>query len=373
MNTNRRPRRSARLSLLALALMLLLTGSAFADGTLGSVSSPSQTESTITVSWTQPTGDYTHCASSHAYQVCIKPDNGIFLVCHVSFSTSASPYTLGGLVPSTLYKIRVLAETTKNGHNCKLREVATIKQATKAHEIFTPPSGSPVPHLSLSSQVGGFIATTHFLPMSGAAPLGVRVCYKRTWWPANLTEVCKNPWLVNNTTRGSNYLDDPAIDQEVPFGELPSCKQYRVVAYGYPGEVFIGEGSIETGGSCSKAAPDLSSGFILEQLISNHIEVAQQYQSATDQYLKGQGKRNGLIDVLTTCDRAVASELQMLAADSETVTTDVDLLDYVFTREPSLLGCWQRSVPRTLTLEPFLSANYPTVLQQIRDDLDPPR
>jgi hypothetical protein len=377
MNTNHRPRRSAQRLLFALAFLLLLTGSSLAtDGTLGSVSSPSQTSSSITVTWTPPTGDYSYCTSPHEYKVCIKESGNLQIACNQEPDyTSGSSYTfdnIGGssLASDTLHRIEVYVMATKNGHNCKLRAVGMIKQATWA---AVPPFIDPLPHLSLSSQAGGFVATTHFAPGPGVSPTGVRVCYKRTWWPENLKEVCKNPWATNNDVRGSGYVAYPAIDQIVPFSALPNCKQYRVVAYGYPGDVFLGEGSIETGGDCKKVATDLSSEFILEQLISHHIEVAQQYQSATDQYLKGQGKRNGLIDMLTTCDRAVASELQMLAADSETVTTDADLLDYVFTREPSLLGCWQSSVPRNLTLEPFLSANYPTVLDQIRGDLDPPR
>jgi hypothetical protein len=181
------------------------------------------------------------------------------------------------------------------------------------------------------------------------------------------------PLVVGQYREGATEIVPSGTETTALFDELPSCRQYRVVAYGYPGEVLLGEGSVETGGSCNKVAHDLSSGFILEQLIAHHTEVAQQYQVATDQYLRGQGRRNGLIDVLAACDPAVTAELQALARDSETVTTDVELLDYVVSKEGPLLTCWQASVPRSLTLQPFVRVNHPTVLQQIRDDLDPPR
>lgn len=382
LNNNHRLRHSAQLSFLALALLLLLTGSALAtSGTLGSVSSPTQTSSSITATWTPPTGDYTHCASVPEYKVCIKESGNLQIACNQEQDfTSGFSYTFDNiagtsLVPGTLYKIVVYANTRKNGGSCKFREVSTIKQATLLADPFPGyPPMVPEGHLSLSSTAGGISATAHFFAGENVTPAMVRICYKAVWWVGlNLLGACKNPWSWGNTVKGAIEIVPSGTDTTAVFSGLPSCRQYRVVAYGYPGELLLGEGSIETGGSCDKVATDFSSGFILEQLISHHPDVAQEYQSATDRYLKGQGKRNGLIDVLVACDRSVATELQELAADSETVTTDTDLLDYVSTRKPSVLDCWQSSVPRNLTLEPFLTANNPAVLEQIRADLDRPR
>ncbi len=348
MNTHDRPPRSARLSLFALALPLLLTGSALAaSGTLGSVSSPTQTSSTITATWTSPTGDYTHCASVPEYKVCIKESGNLQIACNQEQDfTSGFSYTFDNiagtsLVPGTLYKIVVYAKTRKNGANCKFREVSTIKQATLVDDPFPGyPPMVPEGHLSLSSTVGGISATAHFFAGENVTPTMVRICYKAVWWVGlNLLGACKNPWSWGNTVKGATEIVPSGTETTAVFSGLPSCRQYRVVAYGYPGELLLGEGSIETGGSCDKVATDLSSGFILEQLISHHPR-RRPYQSATDRYLKG--KARATASSVTCSLPAIAHGgrgSRRLAAGLETVTTDIDLLDYVLTRKPSVLDC----------------------------------
>lgn len=377
-----RSRRVACLSLFSLAFVGLSTSAALADSSIGWVSSPSQTDTTITVNWSPPASPYSHCAPMPTYQMCIKVKNSLPLVCNVSFPASSSPFTYAGLTPNTDYKIQVRAFTKKNGTNCKFREVATIQQATQMPIPPVQPPGTFPPgfaHLSLP-QVGqgSFTAVATFVPDGGATPTKVRICYKRSWWPMNLVAACNAPWSVVNPTKGAIEFSPPsgAVSTHT-FDNLTECKQYKVVAYGYPGDVILGEGSVHTsnaGGNCPKLATSLTSDFLLSELVSDYQDVAQQYQAATDQHLRSIGKQNGLLDVLAGCDASVPAELQTLADGHETVTTDVDLLDYIHTRG-NLLACWQSSplIPRALTLQSYLSINHPTVLEQIRGELDQPR
>jgi len=351
-----------------------LLASPSADAAHGVTISTGQTDTSISVAWSYPTGEKSQLCFGPELSVCYKEPWTTPTTC-INGLTNAN-HTIQNLDPGTEYKIwgrgkgrfRVLGIWSP----CVWRSAAPVFQSTR---MSTPPPVSG--HLSLdgvsSSSLSATVTVTSPSQLSA-----VNVCYKkRNLVLPTLKGACETvtPYPAPNSEgRGYHRYTTVTSTLSSTFFALAECQHYKVIAIGFespgPGTVVLGEGIVKT--IASQGACNLISfnktGHIGDQVGSDHDEIADDYVQATDAWYSGFYHVDLLTQLGYVEDPDLFNQLSAFAIDNEDPRQDgSDLLRYMVEDRPDLYAAWQEDpqLPQSLTIEGYMEENHPDVLQDI--------
>lgn len=356
-----------------LACLLFIPASAV-EASFGSVWSTSATETTITINWTSlPYGKYKWSGSYPKYKICYKKAGQWVGSCSAhTVTTNSKPYTITGLESGTSYKIKVYSHTLKkniwgNWKNPKFRKVGTLTQSTQ----------TSVAHTGTLSIVGATdssldVKVTYSHPSDFE---NIRVCYKKTGLPISLNAKCSQsdivtPWTASNKNRG--WLEVTSVSNVEmtlhPWTPLSKCRNYKVVAYGFPvGSSFgieIGNHVIgRTNGSCWWW---LKKGIVTE-ISNDHPEVLSAYVEKVNASYEDKGTSlfshlANQYPVLSQVERKLITE----DSNDSSFNNPFELLDYLSDSQTDVLRAWQEEEglkEAQLDLETFTKTEFPEVAE----------
>jgi hypothetical protein len=365
-----------------IALLLFISASAAkAFGSVWSVATGT-TDTTIQINWTAlPYGKYKWSGSYPKYKICFKIAGSWVNACNANtITTNSKPYTITGLTPNTSYKIKVYSHTLKKNwrgkwKRPKFRKVGTLIQSTEE----TLPTEDGTSHTSTVAIVGATdssldVQVTYSHPSEFEY---IRICYKKRWAWISLNARCKDQdgivssWNVSNKKRG--WWDVTSVSSlEVtlhPNTDLKKCRQYKVVAYGFPPDIDfgvpIGTHVIGKTSGCNNKW-FLSKGMIGE-VILNHPQVLNSYVEKVNVLYKNQGMTL-FSHLAKQYPNLLSSNIQQVfVKDADGDLNDTfTLFDYLQENQVDVLHAWQKEgqlKKAQLDLETFIEKEFPEVVQ----------
>jgi len=384
--------RLARIGLIVVWCTLVSLAPALAGDGIGTISLQSRTDTTLTITWTLPSYKYQICNSVDIHKVCWKEAGSSQDTCKLPWTYTNSPtLTIGGLSPSTKYKIKVYTKASKNNKNCKYRRVDGVKYETN-------PTGPPPPTHALKLDSLGNTDMIVIAEWSQPQNLSfVRACYKQAGYPVDLESNCKKapaPFGGDAPDEHKGYGQEnfPMTAQSFPFDGLKNCDKYKVVAYAFdstapnanPGDPnpnpswigdFIGELKEQTGSGCESLWDKIFSIFMWNDLSTNDSDgIAKRYLIDADAlYTGGDGSPtlNSLVAHLGTYDPEIPADANVALLDGDPFYDDATLAEYLLYRKPDALDAWQGDpalVSSNMTLLAWMQTNEPIRLQEIYDE-----
>jgi hypothetical protein len=257
-----------RVTVLACLIILAFSRGSYAGGGYGSVWTGAVTNSSITIDWSDPTGNLRYVSGTPTFQICYKVGGDPEGACNggTVIGTTQKPYQLSGLQSNTSYKIKVFGLTEHKNiwgkwRNPELRKVGTLTQST----TLQPSSANSV-SITGTSASGLDVEVTVPSPQAYGF---IRVCYKTTsnFTPSKFCTTCKGyngpqlGWGGSDANLGWVDLPPSGVTTMFSLQGLKQCRQFEVCAYGFaPGPAadgsLIGKAKAHTGTGCRIGAAE---------------------------------------------------------------------------------------------------------------------
>lgn len=374
-----------RLVAITCLIGLALSRDGRAGGGYGSVWTEGVTSSSITLNWTDPTGNYRYVPGTPpTFQICYKVGGDAEGACNggTVLITQQKPYVLSGLQANTSYKIKVYGWTEHknlvgNWRNPEFRKVGTITQSTK-FQVILPENSIRVSGTSVD---GIDVEVTVPNPQDYEF---IRVCYKTTFnfTLVNFCTTCKSyygplyGWGGSDANLGA--VEEPpagsGFTTTLHLTDLKECRQYKVCAYGFApggGDGFlIGEAKARTGTGCRMIALDLVTSIrdvIADPIEDNYEDVLVQYDSAVTMYYDG----ISILDHISEVHAELAGELAVLEEEGNEFAPGFHMLRFLIQERRDLFDEWQSEpslVASHMTLDLWLQDNRPDLYAALLDE-----
>ncbi|ACA85691.1 fibronectin type III domain-containing protein [Shewanella woodyi] len=367
-------------ALVSSILLLFFCGGANAAGGIGSVWATASDDSSISITWSVPSGDYDHVGSN--YKVCYRKTPTVN-VCGVGpYYEASNSYHATGLSSGTEYKFKVWCYCKKRNwrgkwKDAKWRKIGTYKQST---------SPEPEPDVLVSSisvvdvapgaskfEASIDVEVTYTNP---AAFEFVRVCYKKLGNMSSMNSICSKrdqpPISWTSSDHGRGWLDiAPAPSGTIfSFGSLKQCRQYKVVSYAFYDGVDtglkLGETNVHTPGDCkaNKMAVVIVDDYS-ETILHEYAQMmSHYYDEHLFQHLAMQYDQE-----LFTAQKLMMEEQRV------DIVQPKALIEYLVSSDSQVWDRWQQErslVEQRLTLDAYMQDKYPELYSDILDDLKEP-
>ncbi|WP_347331737.1 fibronectin type III domain-containing protein [Marinimicrobium locisalis] len=342
---------------------------------IGSVWSGGVTDSSITVAWTPPSGNYQLSGNTPYYKVCYKKKGTLPFICSANppQTSNSIPHTLSGLDANTTYKIRVKCHCERKklfggwGWD-RWRNISTMEVTTNASSV-----GSYTPSSFAITGTGLFSLDVTLEHDDMDIFESVRICHKKKYSTVfDFEYSCAHypgvTWSYSDHTVGWMEATpaQPLTATVHPTASLKPCTKYDVVGFGYyPGGGFdkIGEAEARTKGSC---------GFmnIFQMLVSDYAsDVLVSYAESLDQFYDG-----GLYPHLVEhYDENLKVARDSIRKDyQEDIADTLTLLKVLVESESPILERWQeeeRLNAKGLSIERFMESEHPRLYRQLNQEL----
>lgn len=377
--------RSVLVRLMVILCLILLAPSknSYAAGGYGSVWTTAVTNSSITIDWTDPTGDYRYVSGTPSFEICYKVGGSLEGACNggTVISTTQKPYQISGLQPGTNYKIKVFGFTEHKNWFGKwrdpdFRKVGTLTQSTTFQVVL--PENSV--RISGTSAYGMDVEVTVPNPQDYAF---IRVCYKNEWYLtlANFCTTCfgyQGPQLGwGGSSENLGWVQSPPAGQKTTFHlvNLKKCRQYKVCAYGFaPGPAadgnLIGEAKAHTGIGCLMIALDSVTSIrdvITDPIEDNYEDVLVQYDSAVTAFYGG----TSIFDHVAATHSELIVDRAAFEDEGNDFTTGFDVLRFLIQGRRDIFDQWQSESPLVtarLTLDLWLHDSHPDLYAALLDE-----
>ena len=363
-------------------LLLSVCSVANAAGGIGSVWSTGHDDSSISVTWTVPSGNYNHVGSS--YKVCYRKTPTIN-VCGgpAPGFPATNSFTATGLTSDTEYKFKVWCFCEKKNwlgkwKDAKWRKIGTYKQSTSPEPVVDVLVSS-ISVVAVSPGASQFDASFDVqVTYTNPAPFEfIRTCYKKLGNMTSMNSICSDrdqpstSWVTSDHGRG--WLDvEPAPSGTIfSFGSLKQCKQYKVVSYAFYDNIDtgikLGETNAHTPGDCkaNKMAVVIVNDYD-DTILDEYIElVSPHYEQNLFHYLSAEYD-----------PELVTAHKLMMDEDRVDIVQPKALIEYLIGSDSRVWDSWQQEsylVERRFTLDSFVADNYPELYMDILDDLREPQ
>lgn len=363
------------------ALMLCVSSVANAAGGIGSVWSTSHDESSISITWTVPSGNYNHVGSN--YKVCYRKTPTLNVCGGVTDYSATNSFTATGLDSDDEYKFKVWCYCEKKNwlgkwKDAKWRKIGTYKQSTSPEPVVDVLVSS-ISVVAVSPGATQFDASIDVQVnyTNPAAFEFIRTCYKKLGNMTSMNSICSDrdqpptSWVTPDHGRG--WLDvDPAPSGTIfSFGSLKQCKQYKVVSYAFYDNIDtgikLGETNVHTPGDCkaNKMAVVIVNDYN-DTLLNEYIElISPHYEQHLFQYLSA-----------VYGPELLTAHKLMMEEDGVDIVQPKALIEYLIGSDSRIWDDWQQEsqlVEQRLTLDGFVADRYPELYEDILDDLREPR
>lgn len=366
---------------LSLSVLLLSVCSlANAAGGIGSVWSTSHDDSSISITWTVPSGNYNHVGSN--YKICYRKTPTMNVCGGVTDFSATNSFTASGLTSDEEYKFKVWCFCEKKNwlgkwKDAKWRKIGTYKQSTSPEPVVDVLVSS-ISVVAVSPGATQFEASidVQVTYTNPAAFEFIRTCYKKLGNMTSMNSICSDrdqpptSWVTSDHGRG--WLDvEPAPSGTIfSFGSLKQCKQYKVVSYAFYEDIDtgikLGETNVHTPGDCkaNKMAVVIVNDYD-DTLLDEYIElISHHYEQNLFHYLSA----------VYDPDLVTAHKL-MMDEDGVDIVQPKALIEYLIGSDSRIWDDWQQEsylVEQRLTLDGFVADNYPELYEDILDDLREP-
>jgi len=362
-------------------LLLSVCGGVNAAGGIGSVWSTSSTDTSISITWTVPGGDYDHVGSN--YKVCYRK-TPTMNVCGGPAPSYPAPnsFTANALNSGTEYKFKVWCFCKKRNWRGKWKDAQWRKIGTYKHS--TLPESEPDVLVSNISVVGVDPGVSKYdasidVEVTYTNPAAfefIRTCYKKLGNMTSMNSICSqrdqppSSWVTPDHGRGWLDVDAAPSGTVFSFGNLKQCRQYKVVSYGFYDDVDnglkLGETNVHTPGDCkaNKMAVVIVDDYN-ETILDEYVEqVSVYYDQHLFHYLTARYDQE-----LLTAHKIMMEE------DRIDIFQPKALIEYLIGSESRVWNSWQqesRLVEQRLTLDAFVADKYPELYKDTLDDLRQP-
>ena len=236
----------SRLTLKALAVLVLVGGVQSVRADMGSVAVESATMGSITINWTDPSvGHRLAPDSPFSYKIGWEPAGSYPYLALPGDATSESrtvsgndkkPFVISGLKPDTAYNITVDAFAERqlvsgDWKNAKYRLVGSVRQRTAAVEAGAL--------LRVSATTPGSFSVELTKPKSVGFQV-IRLAYKEKWSDLELNasasaQELPEGWSSPDNVHGAYQETSDASEESirVTFSGLLPATRYEIVAYGF--------------------------------------------------------------------------------------------------------------------------------------------
>jgi hypothetical protein len=328
-----------------------------AAGGIGSVWVDNITSTTIKISWTIDTNEYT-VKGSPKYKICYKISGDVEGACNGGTvkTTDDTYFDITGLDAKELYKIKVIGQDVKKkGGGTSDRKIATITVKTLEASTLAGIEGNI--WIDTTSQ-NSFDVEWNLQDPSTYKYLWLE--WKRLWaWRQNRYEHSED------ITSGTTYRISP----------LKVCKSYKILLWGYdeakvqtdPEIRIVGtEGHTQCSGPC--IVPEKIIDDFEDDIYRNYAIAIDSLYGCSIPFPNCNNLFNNLVQSYPQLDSA---RTILLSDGNDDIAKTLFLIEFLVVEEPAIYYAWQSDpslVSAGLDLQTFTNNGYPGVWNMIQDE-----
>ncbi|MCX6829631.1 MAG: T9SS type A sorting domain-containing protein [candidate division Zixibacteria bacterium] len=328
------------------------------------------TQTSMKINWTYPSGNHRWYPHNQAYYIVNWDTKSVDL--------HGNSYTIAGLTCNTKYKIEVQGLLQKRNI---LGWWGTPQMVTlygcpfwKWTSPCIPPHGDLWVSIATASTLTANVTWSH--PSNFNM---IRIGYKRLFDPVvSFYDICKNRgwpppnWTSNSAVRGWHDFPSSSLNSYT-FTGLTHCREYLMVAYGFPPGINVGTyidaGKWSTVGSICEGAIAYNGSIqsIVAEALPDHKEVLEAYLAAVDS-LYGD---SSIVQHVVAMYPELSEEVATLLAggiEEENLTDNTNFFEWMTYGHYGLFQQWQSEpalAAAGLKLEQFMQDSSMALLDTL--------